>query len=372
MQQHPRIAVVGGGVLGTSIAANLAQNGADVTLITKNQLGDGASGRSLSWLNSFWIRNPAYHQLRLLGIDRYRTFAARHPGADFIRFDGGLTWAAAGDPGHRRAFEYLQSVGYDSRWLAADEIAEWTPGVDPAAIPDDGAVFNPGEGWVDLPSLIGHLANRLVGFGGKILESQGDASVELAGDRVKAVNTAAGGRLAVDAVVMATGPNVPAAAAQVGLSIPDGTTPALLVRTKPVSHSLKAVLNTPDVAIRPTPTGSFVLDSAWSEAELSPTTDGSYIPRSDTVRRLLEAGSTVLAGNPTLTVDSVGIGLKPIPGDGEPVLGALPGIHGYHVAFTHSGATLALIVGELLAGEVVNDARSPLLQAFRPERFGES
>jgi glycine/D-amino acid oxidase-like deaminating enzyme len=68
-------------------------------------------------------------------------------------------------------------------------------------------------------------------------------------------------------------------------------------------------------------------------------------------------------------MDSVGIGLKPIRGDGESVLGALPDIHGYHLAFTHSGATVALIVGELLAAEIVSGARSPLLQAFRPERF---
>jgi glycine/D-amino acid oxidase-like deaminating enzyme len=63
------------------------------------------------------------------------------------------------------------------------------------------------------------------------------------------------------------------------------------------------------------------------------------------------------------------VGPKPIPGDGEPVVGELPGISGYHVAFTHSGATVGLILGELLADEVVTGRRSPLLEAFRPDRF---
>src|ERR1700709_2032437 len=114
------VTVIGGGILGTSIAANLAEGGAAVTLVTSGHLGNGASGRSLSWLNSFWTRNPAYHRLRLVGIDRYRTFAARH-GGDFVRFDGGLTWARAGDNGHREAFDHFRAEGYDARWLRPDE-----------------------------------------------------------------------------------------------------------------------------------------------------------------------------------------------------------------------------------------------------------
>jgi glycine/D-amino acid oxidase-like deaminating enzyme len=63
------------------------------------------------------------------------------------------------------------------------------------------------------------------------------------------------------------------------------------------------------------------------------------------------------------------MGPKPIPGDGEPVLGPLDGVPGCYVAFTHSGATLGLIAGELLADEVVNRRVHPILQPFSPSRF---
>ena len=76
-----------------------------------------------------------------------------------------------------------------------------------------------------------------------------------------------------------------------------------------------------------------------------------------------------MEGNPRLEVASVGVGGKPIPGDGEPVIGAVQAIPGYHVAFSHSGATLGLIVGELLAYEVATGARHPMLATFRPEQF---
>jgi glycine/D-amino acid oxidase-like deaminating enzyme len=53
------------------------------------------------------------------------------------------------------------------------------------------------------------------------------------------------------------------------------------------------------------------------------------------------------------------------------VLGPLAEVAGYHVAFTHSGATLGLITGELLAEEIVSGRPSPLLEAFRPSRFDQ-
>jgi glycine/D-amino acid oxidase-like deaminating enzyme len=80
----------------------------------------------------------------------------------------------------------------------------------------------------------------------------------------------------------------------------------------------------------------------------------------------------VLAGNPKLELDSYGVGPKPVPKDGEPVLGALDGIPGYHVAFTHSGATMGLIAGELLAREIVTGEVSPLSASFRPGRFAQA
>jgi glycine/D-amino acid oxidase-like deaminating enzyme len=64
-----------------------------------------------------------------------------------------------------------------------------------------------------------------------------------------------------------------------------------------------------------------------------------------------------------------GVGPKPIPGDGEPVAGQLEEIPGLFVMFTHSGATLALILGELVAREILTDHEAPLLRSFRPGRF---
>ncbi|ANF32374.1 D-amino-acid oxidase [Leifsonia xyli] len=363
-----RVVVIGGGVLGVSTATQLVRQGAEVTLLTEGELASGASGRSLSWLNTAGLRSPEYHALRQLGIDRYRTLAAREDVSAFLRFDGGLTWAPEGES-FRPVIEHERSIGYDAQWVTADEVASVTPGVDPAAVASEGAIFNPGEGWVDLPSLIQHLAAEFTARGGSLITGAGHVDVVVEDGRAVGAVASDGRRFDADAVLLATGPGVPAQVAEHGIAIEDGSPAALLVWTKPVDTQLTAVLNTPNVAVRPTPTGALALDSAWSEESLVVGDDGSIAVPEGIVDRLLVEASRVLAGNPALELDGFGIGGKPIPGDGEPVLGELDQIDGYFVAFTHSGATLGLIAGELLAREILTGEKSPLLETFRPARF---
>lgn len=368
-----RVAVLGGGIFGVSSALHLARLGAEVTLVTEGKPASGASGRSLSWLNSSRARSPEYHTLRTLGIDRYRTLAARHPDAAWLRFDGGLTWDAdEASNGIAEAYRHERSIGYEAMLLQPREVAAVTPGVDADAITRQGAIFNPGEGWVDLPSLIDLLLAEFVSRGGRLAGDAGRGRLELAGGRAVGIVTAAGERYEADAVLLATGPAVPRMAADVGVHIPDATPTALLVETEPHGLPLRAVLNTPRVAIRPTPTGALVLDSAWSEEEVVTRADGSFEAKDSTVQGLLREASAVLEGHPQLALASVGLGPKPIPRDGEPIFGPLGGVAGCHVAFSHSGATLGLIAGELLADEIVTGRPHPLLARFRADRFADS
>jgi glycine/D-amino acid oxidase-like deaminating enzyme len=364
------VAVVGGGVLGTSTAAHLAARGADVTLLTDAGLASGASGRSLSWLNSFGRHSPEYHRLRLVALERYRTLAAEVGAPSYLRFDGALSWAAPADmAAHRSAFRHMTEVGYPAEWLTPAELAPRVPGVNLAAIPDEGAIATPGEGWVDLPSLIDRLTADVLAHGGAVRTRAGHCEPVLVGGAAAGVRTGAGEVVAADAVVLATGADVPRAAARLGVHLPDATGPALLVRTPPSATRMRAVLNTPRVSVRPTPTGALVLDAAWSEREVGVLADGGFEVRASTVAGLLGEATAVLEGTPALTAESYGVGPKPVPGDGEPVLGELPGVPGCFVLFSHSGATLALIAGELLADEILTGVPSTLLDAFRPGRF---
>lgn len=363
------VVVLGGGILGASTAAHLARGGAEVTLVTAGELADGASGRSIAWLNSSGDRSPEYHYLRLLALDRYRTWAARHPeSAAYLRFDGALKWAAP-DESFRETFDFERANGYDARWIDRTEVESLAPDVAADAVATEGAIYNPGEGWVSLPDLIAALANEATSVGARVVENAGDVQVAVRDGRVAGVTLADGSLIEADRVVLATGAAVPGHLAALGVSVPDATPAAFVLFTDPVDPPVRTVLNTPRVAVRPTPDGRLVLDADWAEQSVQVGDDGSLTVPDASVQGLLDEASRVLAGHPTLTAQRVGAGLKPIPGDGEPVVGAVPGVDGLYAVFTHSGATLGLILGELLADEVLTGDVSPVLASFRIDRF---
>jgi glycine/D-amino acid oxidase-like deaminating enzyme len=168
---------------------------------------------------------------------------------------------------------------------------------------------------------------------------------------------------------LATGAAVPAMAADLGVIIPDATAVALLVTSRPMHHPLRAVLNSPRVSVRPTPDAALAIDSDWTSAHITRAADGSFQVPPAIIEELLGEASRVLQGKPELEPAWYGIGPKPIPADGEPVLGRVGEVTGLYVAFTHSGATLGLIAGELLAYEIITGASHPMLVDFNVRRF---
>jgi glycine/D-amino acid oxidase-like deaminating enzyme len=225
-------------------------------------------------------------------------------------------------------------------------------------------LWNPGEGWVDLPALVAHLVRQLLHRGGQVVTDAGRATVKVAAGRVRAVRTTRGDRFPADLALLATGADVPRAAAELGVRLPDATPLALLVRTAPVEVGLRVVLNTPRASLRPAPDGGLSVDADWTAGSIASTADGYGVPD-----ELLAEASGLLAGHPQLSAASLGIGPKPIPADGDPVLGPLE-VDGLFVAFTHSGATLALVAGELLADQMLTGEQPALLAPFGASRFG--
>lgn len=366
VENQARVVVLGGGVLGISSALQLAKRGAAVTLVTEAELCSGASGRSLSWLNSSGERSKPYHALRMAGIDRYRTLFADDPSRDWLRFDGGLFWTAATPATLHARHAYENAHGYDSHLRSRDTVTDLQ--IDPAALSGE-AIFNPGEGWVSLPHLVEHLAQQLRAIGGEIIEFAGQAEVITAEGRACGVRWEKG-ELPADKVLVACGPSTPAVVAPLGVTLPNGSPLSMLVITQPAEQKLTAVLNTPRAAVRPNPGNTLALDHDWYENDIQPLPDGGFTVDEKVVNQLVQEADKLLLNSAPLQAQSWKMGYKPIPGDGEPVLGELQQVPGCFVAFTHSGATLALIVGELLAQEMITGTRHPMLATFRPERFG--
>ncbi len=69
----PDILVVGGGIIGTACAYELARRGASVTLLEKDELAAGASGRNLGYLDT--SKDPVLAPLARRSLERYAEIA---------------------------------------------------------------------------------------------------------------------------------------------------------------------------------------------------------------------------------------------------------------------------------------------------------
>jgi glycine/D-amino acid oxidase-like deaminating enzyme len=60
---------------------------------------------------------------------------------------------------------------------------------------------------------------------------------------------------------------------------------------------------------------------------------------------------------------------RPMPRDGRPIVGALPGFPALYVATAHAGVTIAPAIAELLKRELVDGKPAAQLSHFSPKRF---
>ena len=365
-----KVVVIGAGVLGLSVAAELADRGAQVVLAAPPLDYRTASLRSYSWLNAFGAAPDSYRRLRLLSLERYRAIAAASPQAPWLRFDGALTWRNSDkiELLKTRADELSRS-GYGTAWLDADQASHVEPALDRAAIDGYALVHAPHEGWIDLPEYLHQLRRRITARGGQFVTLPQAPGLRVAGGRITGVQVDSRTFLDADAVVLAAGAGTPDLLSQVGVTLPAQTNTALLVTARSSAIGPKAVLRAPDIAIRSRADGTLSLHAEWADVQVTGSDEQGWDVAPDVIAAVTATAARWLAGRPTFTDIQTGIGHRPIPGDHRAVAGEVGSVGGLSVAFSHSAATLAPILSELLAGEIIDETPSPLLADFRPGRF---
>lgn len=361
-----RTVVVGAGITGLAVARELARRGRAVTVLDTSPPGApvAASGRSLAWLNAFSTEHEDYHRFRVEGLALYRDLALDAAAGRFVHLDGALWWPdREGLDAWPTRRERLQQLGFPVEELTPRQVAARFPEVDASRIEAGLAVLAPTEGWVDLPGLMGVLAAEITSRGGQVVAAPAPVRVLVEGGHggaVVGVETGRGIALAADDVVVAAGPLTPEVVREsADLQVPVHEEHCLLVRSRPFAGAGRLVLNTPGVSLRPEPDGGVAFDTGWAEGTVTPTDDG-FVADEDAVHAVVENARAVLTAGSALEVDRLDLGVKPVPGgDGLPVVGPVPGVRGLFMAYTHSGATNALVLARDLSQAVVGEADVP-------------
>jgi glycine/D-amino acid oxidase-like deaminating enzyme len=191
--------------------------------------------------------------------------------------------------------------------------------------------------------------------------------------------TTSQGKFPVDRLIVAGGVDTPHILSMAGFDLRLRHSPGILAHSVPIPELTKIVYDGPGGMEFKQMANGRIVGTDSLEAPDIPAHGHIRQHRMDfpdaTLRaahgaRILKRISTVLPGASDVILDRLTLGFRPMPIDGFPVVGTVPSAPDVYVAVTHSGVTLAPILGRHISQEVLTDSQVDSLAPYRPTRFG--
>jgi len=372
--QTLRVGVVGGGIVGAAIAMYLAEAGARVTVFEKAGPAMGATRNSFAWLNAF-VANPHYRALRLASMAAYHNLD-RQLGLGIV-WGGYLNWANDEIQAAvvRANAADLDGSSFLVQWLGADDIALLSPQLQPGPI--SAALYSSIDGHLDPVYVTRRFLDRAVAHGAVLRIPAEVQALDFRHGRLTAAVTMEG-RAPLDRLVVAAGVDTPSVLALAGFTLWLKHAPGILVHSAPMPALTRIIHEGPsDLSFKQMADGSLV----GTDAPAPPDRPEHAAIRaaagdfpSEALRemhgnRILTRIATVLPAAKDARLERLMLGFRPMPTDDFPVIGPVPGASDVYVSVTHSGVTLAPILGRIVSREIIDGDRVDALAPYRPERF---
>lgn len=351
------VVVIGGGVVGASIAFHLNEKGRQVLVVDRGFPGSGTSGATQSWI---WVHTkspPWYGEFNHLSSLLYPDFRKRI-GADieFQRTGGiSLLFTPADVERAKALVKEQNSVGIEVHLLGRSETLAVEPAVSPEIL---GATFSPVDGNVNSLRLVFTLTKVNQARGVEYWMYTGVEGLEMVDGGVR-IETQRGPVLARQ-VVLCGGPWSAALGKMLDFDLPVRPVRGQVLITEPLAPLIKRTM----VGMRQAVNGEMLIGFSHEEAgfnkgnSLDPILEGA---------RLAQRMVPALGDAHIVRCFS---GLRAMPKDGLPILGTVPGQPNLFVAATHSGFTLAPLVGTLMSELICGDELSVPIERYSISRFG--
>ncbi len=354
------VVIIGGGVIGLSLAWELRRRGGTVLVLEKGALGREASwaaGGMLAWCDPHLP--TATRGLALLSQSLYGDFvqgieAASGCGVD-LRRSGAILLDEA-PPG-----DFAESC----RTVTLSELAQLEPKLLPSSNGHPPSIQFWPEWSVDPRGLTNALISACKARDVDVVTGTAVLRIVAAYGQAKGVETA-NEQFAGNAVVNCAGAWAEKIASGLKVS-PAPTRPVKghMLSLKPEGEVLYHVVRAPDVYLIPRSDGRIVVGATVEEAGF----DTEVHPQA--IERLRVSAVNVVPELASASIHEAWAGLRPGSPDGLPILGetALPG---YFVASGHfrDGILLAPGTARVLAGMIVGDSADLDCAALSPKRFG--
>lgn len=360
--------MVGGGIVGAGVAFRLAEAGAQIVLLEAGHLCGGTSAATFAWLNANDKTPYEYYALNAAGMAEHLRLRREFDTAPWLHVDGNIEWAADGRQARVLAakIDRLRGWGYAAEALPIASLASLEPEV---RAPDGLGefVYYADEGYVDVPVLVGTLVRAAARAGAVVRTGCRVTGVNVERGRARGVVTGEGERIDGDVVVGCAGRWTDELVALAGVRLPLAPTNGLLAISAPSSVRLSSIVHTHEVNLRADGAGRIMMRAGEFDRTVAPTTP--VVPLPTACEEILARAVRVVPGLAGIWVETARVGVRPIPNDGYPAVGPVPGIDGLYVVCTHSGVTLGPLLGRLVAQELTTGRPEPRLDAYRPARL---
>ena len=356
-------------VLGLTTAFNLVEDGHDVAIVDKTGPYAQASNRSFAWINANHKLPAEYHRLNRAGITAHEEFQKRFAKyGTWFHQHGCIMFDSTPDTTTRldERFDESAELDYPVERIDSDRLRDLEPTVN---WPAESGLFFPLEAHLDNEAF-GRLVRGILEEADVAPEVAEVVRVETSADGAS-VEFADGDTRNFDQVIIAAGADSGAIADRSGLvlpvadlSQPGPRTHSLLSVTAPTVVDLNRIVISDKINVRPRRDGSMFVQIPSVEVR---TEEGESPELLEEVRAVMEAELESLFGQ-HIPVDKVIFSGRSFPEDGLSIVGYLDEHHRAYSLVTHSGMTMAPLLGRLVADELRGDTSSSL-EVFRPSRF---
>jgi sarcosine oxidase subunit beta len=387
MKNNCDVIIIGGGVMGTSIAYQLSKKGRKVVLVEKGYYCSGASG-SCDISIFLQSKNPGIHLT--LALDS----AAMYPYLEdelehHIEYGhkGGMILIET--PEELAAMENFvrrqTRIGLKVEILDRKQASEMQDGLAEHLI---GATYSPQDAEINPIELTRGFALVAQKRGVRILLETEVTGILKTGDKVTGVKTNRGD-ISAPLVVNAAGPWANCITEMIGISVPIKPRRGQIVVTEPAPPFIKkGMLSASYLFVKYNPD---TLKNSLSRAlqlgvglSLSQTEKGNILIGGtrefvgydtgntlDGIEEILKNAARLVPGLKKVNIIRAMAGLRPYTPDGLPLIGYLPGVEGFFIAAGHEGDGVALapITGRIVADLICEGETYLDISPLSPDRF---
>ena len=370
------VVVIGGGVMGTSIAFNLARRGAGrVVLLEKHTVCSGTSAKSSAIVRTHYTTRPTA-QMALLARGIFERWADEVGGeCGFVRTGMLFVGPPASRDRVERTLRMNQEVGIEASLIGPAEVREISPHL---RVPDGApVVYEPRSGYGSPHEVASSFARRFTELGGQLRQSTLVTGIDTHGGRVRGVRTSRG-EIAASHVVIAAGPWARPVGRLAGLELPVTPSRESIVTLRPTFdwspvHPVSTDLAN-EVYLRPE-TGGLILVGSTRDS-IVPGDPDAYEdrPGADDTAEMLTRLARFMPEAASAAITGGWSGMYEVSPDWNPIMGTARDVAGLHyaVGFSGHGFKLSPVIGILMAEQILDGrARTVDIAPYRLERFQE-